>query len=129
MWLWVATSVGLVGCAIFSAWLVTVARGYRVGDDVGSAVLTIMLVIGVTEMPIYAGALLSVVFLLLIPPLVATTASDQPHDTPIGTTVPHLGGAGVDVASGPVVHDHGRLPREPCSPRMGPVRTSTSHRR
>lgn len=66
LWLYVAACTGLVGLALFTAWLVLAARDLGRFDPLGYAVLTIMIAIGMSEMPVYAASLLTLVFLLLI---------------------------------------------------------------
>jgi hypothetical protein len=70
VWIFVAASTGLVGLLLFAAWLTFLARDLSRGDSVGYAVLTVMLAMGMSEMPIYAGALLTIVFLTLMSPSV-----------------------------------------------------------
>lgn len=68
LWLNVTAATGFVGLVFFAAWMVFAARDLGRVDKVGYTVLTILLAMGLSEMPIYADALLTIVFLLLVSP-------------------------------------------------------------
>lgn len=82
LWLNVTASTGLVGLVLFTAWMIFVARDLGRVDEVGYTVLTIMLAMGLSEMPIYAGALLTIVFLLLVSPPTSNDRVGVPSASP-----------------------------------------------
>lgn len=82
LWLNVTASTGLVGLVLFTAWMIFVARDLGRVDKVGYTVLTIMLAMGLSEMPIYAGALLTIVFILLMSPPADNGRVDVPYPSP-----------------------------------------------
>ena len=78
MWLFVGASTGAIGLALFTTWILLTARDLGARDRVGYLVLTLMLAMGLSEMPIYAGSIASLIFLLLISPPPAAAPRDAP---------------------------------------------------
>jgi hypothetical protein len=85
LWLFVAASTGAVGVALFATWILLIARDLGARHRVGYLALTLMLAMGLSEMPIYAGSIVSLIYLLLISPPPAGARDDA--DVTPGRTV------------------------------------------
>jgi hypothetical protein len=82
LWLFVGASTGLIGVALFATWILLIARDVGARDQVGYLALTLMLAMGLSEMPIYAGSIVSLIYLLLISPPPAGTPGDGAEPDP-----------------------------------------------
>jgi hypothetical protein len=85
LWLFVGASTGAIGVALFATWIMLIARHLGARDRVGYLALTLMLAMGLSEMPIYADSIVSLIYLLLISPPPAAAPSDA--DVTPGRTV------------------------------------------